>query len=151
MASSVLASRISGNWNLFHCLDYTPCGQAGEVGSVRKMVSLGRAIGGEDALERAWPWQVLITRFDERVLQVNYTSKFWRIIAFRWSSVNKTSRNGIVAFFLSKYCCSLTFFEKALWKNAGTFWRMEVQEHENMGELRRFNYNLVEFSCRNWK
>nr|XP_039270145.1 complement factor B-like [Styela clava] len=46
-------------------LDHTRCGQAGEVGSVRKIIQRGRVIGGQNAVDRAWPWQALITKFDE--------------------------------------------------------------------------------------
>nr|XP_039270118.1 complement factor B-like [Styela clava] len=42
--------------------DFAKCGQAGDVGSIKQQTRLRRSIGGEDAAENAWPWQVLITR-----------------------------------------------------------------------------------------
>nr|XP_039269711.1 complement factor B-like [Styela clava] len=48
--------------------DYDSCGQAGDVGSVRKLASRGRVLGGDTAIERAWPWQALVTSYDENIL-----------------------------------------------------------------------------------
>ena len=51
-------------------LDYSPCGQAGDVGSVKLqatvLAQVGRVVGGVTANSRAWPWQVLISQYNER-------------------------------------------------------------------------------------
>jgi len=41
--------------------DYSQCGQAGDVGSVRQQARIGRTIGGLDAATRSWPWQVVVS------------------------------------------------------------------------------------------
>ena len=43
-------------------LDYSECGQAGDVGSVNELANLSRTIGGTDATSLLWPWQVTLSR-----------------------------------------------------------------------------------------
>uniref|UniRef100_H2YD57 C3/C5 convertase n=1 Tax=Ciona savignyi TaxID=51511 RepID=H2YD57_CIOSA len=42
-------------------IDYSKCGQAGDVGSVKNRATFGRVLGGSKAVDRAWPWQAIIT------------------------------------------------------------------------------------------
>nr|XP_039270146.1 complement C2-like [Styela clava] len=42
-------------------LDFTKCGQAGDVKSIKQQASLARSTGSEQAAENAWPWPALIT------------------------------------------------------------------------------------------
>uniref|UniRef100_H2YT17 C3/C5 convertase n=1 Tax=Ciona savignyi TaxID=51511 RepID=H2YT17_CIOSA len=42
-------------------IDYSKCGQAGKVGSVKNKARFGRVLGGSKAVDRAWPWQAIVT------------------------------------------------------------------------------------------
>ena len=57
-----------------HCdfleTDYSQCGQAGDVGSVRNQARIRRAVGGVNAATRAWPWHVVISLRRERLFEV---------------------------------------------------------------------------------
>ena len=48
------------------------CGNAGNVGSAggRARLLEAKAIGGETANDRAWPWQVLISRHNPNIFEV---------------------------------------------------------------------------------
>ena len=50
--------------------DFRPCGRAGDVGSVKQQANAGRVVSGTVAAERAWPWQVAISLYHPRVLEV---------------------------------------------------------------------------------
>ena len=49
--------------------DYSPCGQAGDVGDIKlqatvnALLFIGRVVGGRVAANRAWPWQVVISHY----------------------------------------------------------------------------------------
>ena len=43
-------------------LDYSECGQAGDIGSVNELANLGRIIRNTNATSLLWPWQVTLSR-----------------------------------------------------------------------------------------
>ncbi|XP_077969388.1 sushi, von Willebrand factor type A, EGF and pentraxin domain-containing protein 1-like isoform X2 [Styela clava] len=49
--------------------DYSQCGQAGDIKSIKMLATRGRVLGGQNAATGAWPWQALITTYDENILR----------------------------------------------------------------------------------
>ncbi|CAK8674437.1 unnamed protein product [Clavelina lepadiformis] len=49
-------------------IDYSKCGQAGDVGNIKHLASAGRLLGGQKVNSRAWPWQVVVTRKRSKVV-----------------------------------------------------------------------------------
>ncbi|XP_078493961.1 complement factor B-1 [Ciona intestinalis] len=43
-------------------IDYGKCGQAGDIGSIKKKARFGRVLAGETATDKAWPWQAVFTK-----------------------------------------------------------------------------------------
>ncbi|XP_076823355.1 uncharacterized protein LOC143469513 [Clavelina lepadiformis] len=58
-------------------IDFSVCGQAGDIGSAREQTRLDRIIGGSDATERSWPWQGAITLYNENVIKTYADTNFF--------------------------------------------------------------------------
>ncbi|CAK8674431.1 unnamed protein product [Clavelina lepadiformis] len=70
-------------------IDYSACGQAGDVGSVKQQARVGRVLGGNKtiAADRSWPWQAVITRFHSKVVDTYKNGNFYgggSVINNRW-------------------------------------------------------------------
>ncbi|CAK8674430.1 unnamed protein product [Clavelina lepadiformis] len=70
-------------------IDYSACGQAGDVGSVKQQARVGRVLGGNKtiAADRSWPWQAVITKFHGKVVDTYKRSNFYgggSVINNRW-------------------------------------------------------------------
>ncbi|XP_076811265.1 complement factor B-like [Clavelina lepadiformis] len=47
--------------------DYSQCGQAGDIESLKQRAKVGRVIGGTNAAIRSWPWQVYISKYSKDI------------------------------------------------------------------------------------
>ncbi|XP_076821429.1 uncharacterized protein LOC143468237 isoform X2 [Clavelina lepadiformis] len=68
-------------------IDYSVCGKAGDVGSIRQQARLDRIVNGDEAADRSWPWQVVITKFHIKVMDTYEKSNFYgggSVINNRW-------------------------------------------------------------------
>uniref|UniRef100_F6SWZ3 C3/C5 convertase n=1 Tax=Ciona intestinalis TaxID=7719 RepID=F6SWZ3_CIOIN len=43
-------------------IDYSKCGQSGDISSITSRAQVGRVLGGRRALDRSWPWQGTVTK-----------------------------------------------------------------------------------------
>ncbi|XP_076821631.1 uncharacterized protein LOC143468357 isoform X1 [Clavelina lepadiformis] len=67
--------------------DYSVCGKAGDVGSIREQARLDRIMNGDEATDRAWPWHVVITERRHSISQTYRQPSFrgsGSVINNRW-------------------------------------------------------------------
>lgn len=65
--------------------DYARCGQAGPKAQLKDLIEIGRVSTGTNAVERAWPWQALITEYHENLLvALNRVRGGGSLISDRW-------------------------------------------------------------------
>ncbi|XP_076821430.1 complement factor B-like [Clavelina lepadiformis] len=135
-------------------IDYSVCGRAGDVGSIKQQARLDRIVNGDEAADRSWPWQVVITKFHGKVVDTYKNGNFYgggSVINNRWvltaahlfeyedTDISDWANDFVVTFGLHK---RPTNFARKLLPIVRAYFAEKIVIHENF-KLYNFNVALV--------